>query len=672
MPSFFTVDRGLPCRNPSCKSYGRPHPNCNCYAFKAEGGEAESVCSSMQPHNRECEYYADGGDVLPSFDALDDDSSNPNPQPTSDPSTQSFDDLVDDNTVPASTGLKFDDLKDDQEKYGTPAQQIGAGIEGLAQGVLSKPLAVWAETHLLGQNPEDIAGRESVNPITHAAAEATGLVGGFLTGTGEAGLIAKGVGKIIPEAIGAAGTLGKIGSAAVKGFIENAAIQGTDEIGNAMLGKGDPETPWASAAAHMGAAGILGGIGGAAFGTGRAALKAIGESQLGTRITDFLSGIGAASRGEEMPGGAMFNAGMKFYNKGIGQIVKGAARTITDVLGGIAGAKSNVPGGGAIGTVLADHVAPYIEKLIGRPITGVAQKYIPEAVMKILTAGDITGVWDAINYAHHVGSGAQLINKGISSVFKAGGQQAVEFQASENAREKLKHYIQEGGLNQQIQSQQQQDQVQPFPFAHGGEVPEKPLPPQQPVLQNTDPISKHWPDQGMLMSAAKGRIVNYLNSVRPLPPVGQLPYDEHHEDPHQKRVYDRAIDIALQPMSILNHIKSGTLDPETLQHFTSMYPELHSHLSKKLTEKIMQTKMDEEKPNYKVRQSMSYFLGAPLDSTFTPASIQAAQSVFINKRQQQIQAQPPIKVKKGTAPLSKASSQYETQSQASIARQRNS
>ena len=27
---------GFPCKNPSCKSYGKPHPNCKCYMEMAE------------------------------------------------------------------------------------------------------------------------------------------------------------------------------------------------------------------------------------------------------------------------------------------------------------------------------------------------------------------------------------------------------------------------------------------------------------------------------------------------------------------------------------------------------------------------------------------------------------------------------------------------------------
>ncbi len=45
-----------PCSNPSCKSYGKVHPNCQCGQGLAEGGEVSHFCSRNNPHGHECEY----------------------------------------------------------------------------------------------------------------------------------------------------------------------------------------------------------------------------------------------------------------------------------------------------------------------------------------------------------------------------------------------------------------------------------------------------------------------------------------------------------------------------------------------------------------------------------------------------------------------------------------
>lgn len=49
-----------PCKNPNCKSYGKPHPNCKCYGELAEGGDV-TYCNGL--HGPNCEYFSDGGQV---------------------------------------------------------------------------------------------------------------------------------------------------------------------------------------------------------------------------------------------------------------------------------------------------------------------------------------------------------------------------------------------------------------------------------------------------------------------------------------------------------------------------------------------------------------------------------------------------------------------------------
>jgi hypothetical protein len=70
----FAYDHNLPCLNPNCKSHGRPHANCRCYAGAehaaaplgsgeyAKGGEVH-YCAHGMPHHESCEHYADGGQV---------------------------------------------------------------------------------------------------------------------------------------------------------------------------------------------------------------------------------------------------------------------------------------------------------------------------------------------------------------------------------------------------------------------------------------------------------------------------------------------------------------------------------------------------------------------------------------------------------------------------------
>ncbi len=52
------------CENPSCKSYGKPHPNCRCHAGMSEGGEVfDRYCYKDSAHDSKCKYFAKGGEV---------------------------------------------------------------------------------------------------------------------------------------------------------------------------------------------------------------------------------------------------------------------------------------------------------------------------------------------------------------------------------------------------------------------------------------------------------------------------------------------------------------------------------------------------------------------------------------------------------------------------------
>lgn len=61
MTDFGAYDRGLPCKNKSCKSHGSPHPNCKCYPGLAEGGDVTTFCGEDRSHDPSCKYFMYAG-----------------------------------------------------------------------------------------------------------------------------------------------------------------------------------------------------------------------------------------------------------------------------------------------------------------------------------------------------------------------------------------------------------------------------------------------------------------------------------------------------------------------------------------------------------------------------------------------------------------------------------
>lgn len=698
---------GLPCKNPNCKSNGQPHPNCRCYnnVAGAKGGEVGDFCSTDGKHDKGCEYFAEGGEVG-SFDSLQadaaplDDAAPTSAMPATQPTTPpKFDDLQDDSQKDAGN---FDGLQDDSEKYGTTGQQIGTVAEGLAQGFLG-PVATGVEKGLsaLGVpnlSDEDIAGRAATNPWEHGLSEAAGLGAGLLTGTGEAGLAAKAA-----EGLAEASKMGKVGSAILKGAVSNGLIQGGDEISKAMLGQGDPATPVSSALLNIGAAGLFGGaISGAGQGAMNVASSAAENLKLGTKLSSFLDGVAVASKfsdpeertvleeflketakhpDPELRGlhdNKAFKYGVKAFDGGLDKLTNIGAGGVGGTAGAIRGYdEDGITGavkGGVEGYLLGTATA-----IAGKTAAKIAQPIIASTIYRILGSESLGNISGALDYAAKVGGGVDKTQKAINDLFKVGTQQIFNADSSDKNREKLKDYISKGGISQSILQQTYKDnKPKPIPkFAKGGLVKDplgsnKPVAEVEPLLHEHEAVAHHFPEQNMLLQAAKTRISNYLSALQPQQHQSKLAFDDDNSDDKEAhKSYNNALDIANNPLSVLSHIKNGTLEPEHITHIQAMYPEATDFLKKKLTERITKAQLDGEKPSFKVRQGLSDFMGVPLSGEMTQPNIAAAQAVFATQKasQQQNMPAPKNKNKKGTSSLSKVGGSYLTGDQARQERQ---
>jgi hypothetical protein len=357
------------------------------------------------------------------------------------------------------------------------------------------------------------------------------------------------------------------------------------------------------------------------------------------------------------------------FDHGPSKVAQGVGTGAGALIGGFAGG-----GGGATAGILAGkELAPYLEESVGRPVTNVGVA----ALLKAFANESPDAAGTALQYAANVKRGDSMIGSALDKVFRAGSHQAFDSTVSKKDTDKLKKFVEDGGVNTQMQNslnklnQQTPAQPQNPPgFAHGGEV--KPsAPPTQMSFPAEDKssLSSVYPAQNMMLESAKGRVYNYLNQIRPQKDIMKLPYDHEPDTTRQEKTYDKVAHMALSPLSIMNHVKDGSITPEDMKHFTNLYPELHSHLSKEITKKITHQQMDESRPNYKTRQGLSLFLGAPMDSSFKPSSIQAIQGVFAKQSaQKQAAAQAQTKTKRNTSKLSEMAGQYKTQDQAAQSR----
>lgn len=240
-------------------------------------------------------------------------------------------------------------------------------------------------------------------------------------------------------------------------------------------------------------------------------------------------------------------------------------------------------------------------------------------------------------YQRDVKKGKKDIQAHVDDLFSPSTTKTIK--PDVDKRDKLNKFISTGGMTNEIKSQ---------------DVPDN----------TTIP-----PGQSLMLNASKGKVYSYLNNLRPVPDSFQskLPFDTATPNKDAERTYHRALDVANNPLSVLHHMKTGTMLPEHVSHINGMYPELTDHLQKKLTEKITEAQMKGEKPAYKTRMGMSIFMGTNLDSTLTPQNMQAAQATFA-PMQAAAQPQSGTKEKGSKKALGKVADEYKTQTDAAASR----
>lgn len=167
-------------------------------------------------------------------------------------------------SAPGAGFIPDDQFVSDEDKYGSGMEQVKAGLEGVASGVLG-PIAPFIEREGMNIDTEDVLRSQKAHPIISGVGQAAGLVVSSLAGFGEGALMEK-AGATAANAVGLAAPTtyaARVGSAAVKGAAEMAVLQSGDEASKQILQ--DPDAASESAIGNIGLATLLGGTGGAAF-----------------------------------------------------------------------------------------------------------------------------------------------------------------------------------------------------------------------------------------------------------------------------------------------------------------------------------------------------------------------------------------------------------------------
>jgi hypothetical protein len=662
MTTYGAYNAGLPCKNPSCKSHGKPHPNCQCYGpDMSEGGEVKSFCSENRMHQKGCEYYAEGGDVdlfapptaeeIGTKDEIKD-------VPADEPQQ------IDVMAPPTKDELKQTDLfapptEEEKKDYTTGGQQIAAHAEAVGRGLAGPVVPIIENT--FGVPYQEQRAREEANPETKMTEVATTLGSVFLPFS-----LAKSALEI-GQAAEATNILGKVGSKLLKGFLQTGflgtgSLETLDNTSKYLLSpeKHDPSDALASIIGDSTMAGIFG-IGGEALGLG--AETAAQAMKIGTRFTNFMAGVGSESitnpkikdlldkkMAYDKFSGAYQN-GKKFFNEILGSLGK---------LGANAGMIGSIlENGRSIPAAFEGALMGYFGGLLGEQASKKAIRYTAPTIFKILASENYSGIKDVLNQTKRIAAGEHKLDLFLDNLMSESSKEISQQDFTKLKKQLNDKLEKDGGITGEIQNEYN-NQPQPQGFAHGGEV-------EKPESMLNDPVAMHYPELNIIKQATKARALNYLNGLRPLKNAPRLAFDPEPHDPIKKRNYDKALTVAVNPMSVLHDIKHGKITPEQIGHLNAMYPEFSEYAKKKITEKIIHSQLSGEKPSYKVRQGLSLFMGTALSSEMQPQNIIAAQMTFqMQKSQpQQPQGQP----KKKLSAIGHTDDHYLTPNQAAAGRQ---
>lgn len=246
---------------------------------------------------------------------------------------------------------------------------------------------------------------------------------------------------------------------------------------------------------------------------------------------------------------------------------------------------------------------PAIGYLLGQTAKWVARD-APDAIrlgmLKFLGSGgkvEPEAFKSMVEFINHTIKGESKLSKATKGIFKAGAE-VLPIRLMPNDRDREK-------LNKRLQAYQ----VDPSGlFNVGG---------------NT---GYYLPEQSAAIGKTAMNAVNYLNSLRPNVNK-KSPLDTGIKpSKDQLAKFNIALDIAQQPLMVLDSIKKGTITPHEVAVFKTLYPDLYNRTSQKLLDGVIHATDQGESVPYRTRMALSLFLGQPLDSTMTGTSIIAAQA----------------------------------------------
>lgn len=254
-------------------------------------------------------------------------------------------------------------------------------------------------------------------------------------------------------------------------------------------------------------------------------------------------------------------------------------------IGEAVGHASGIPFGGTLGFFAGEHA-------LGPIFKGILPALIKPMLEK---ASNSEGLKAALDYGMQVHKGNKLADQAVKAIFAGGKVIPSEKLTTKEQREKLDTALQK----------YQQD-----PTA---------------LADNSGVVSHYLADHAAALGGVTSTAVQYLNSLRPQPQQRGMLDPKLKANPVAQAQFNQALDIANQPLTVLQKINDGTLTSKDVTTLRTIYPNLYQGLSQKIMNQMVDLTEKEDAVPYQTRIGTSLFLGQGLDSTMQPQAILLAQ-----------------------------------------------
>lgn len=301
--------------------------------------------------------------------------------------------------------------------------------------------------------------------------------------------------------------------------------------------------------------------------------------------------------------------------KGAATLANAAGDTAAGTVGGLAG---SVVGHPLLGAWAGEKVLSPIFSVLAKPF---AEQAVNSDAMKA-----------SVDYLGNAIKGEQLLNSSIGNLFRSGEVIPKNLLPNAASREKLQKSLD-----------------------HMDQNPEN-------AFQVAGNIGHYLPQHATAAATIAAQSAQYLSQLKPKP-APQNPFDKAPPvDKSAQNNYNRALDIAQQPLVALKLAKEGKLLPQDVQSLNTMYPGLHSAMVSKISDQLIEAKSENKEIPYAQRVSLSLLLGAPLDGTMTPQSMQSIMKANAGAQAPQSQQQGHAKSATGNAlkQINKVDALYQT------------